>query len=261
MFGSTGPARPPLRALTTLSTLSILALGCGGSGTPPDAGADLLPDRPTALRLCPPPPGVSARPRSITETVALVNALPRPVTVACFLESLERPLYVNATRSFISLQPAVGTRSPRLFLMFEGMSVSLVPEGSGSKLIEFGEFVTPERTLKAEIKTPVVAEVKPEDPFVSPITTTGANAGMATTCRTCHSQEERSEQIAYAEAYVSTALRPDPRTRVPLETVVAAREACPDDDQGERCTILRALFDHGEVLPRDFPETLPTIFD
>ena len=91
--------------------------------------------------------------------------------------------------------------------------------------------------------------------------TTGANAGIATTCRTCHSQEERSEQISYAEAYVSTALRPDPRTRVPLETVVAAREACPVDDQGERCTILRALFDHGEVLPRDFPETLPTIFD
>jgi hypothetical protein len=84
---------------------------------------------------------------------------------------------------------------------------------------------------------------------------------MATTCRTCHALEERSEQIAYAEAYVSNALRPDPRTRVPLETVVEARESCPDDDLGERCTILRALFDHGAVLPREFPETLPTIFD
>jgi len=46
-----------------------------------------------------------------------------------------------------------------------------------------------------------------------------------------------------------------------LEDVRAERTACPDEDTGERCAILRALFDHGEVLPRDFPETLPTIFD
>ena len=83
---------------------------------------------------------------------------------------------------------------------------------------------------------------------------------MGTTCRTCHSQEERWEPIPFAEAFVSVALRPDPRTRVTLASVAAERDACPDDDQGERCTMLRALFDHGEVLPRDFPETLPTIF-
>lgn len=210
---------------------------------------------------CQPGVGVSGRPGSIAETVALVNSLPRPVTVACFLESLERPLYVNATRSFISLQPATGTRSPRLFLMFEGMSASVVPEGTGSKLIEFGEFVTPERTLKAELKTPIEAEVQPADPFVSPISTTGSDAGMATTCRTCHALEEKSEAIAFADAYHSLALRPDPRSRVPLDTVLAERGACPDSDTGERCTMLRALFDHGPVLPREFPASLPTIFD
>jgi hypothetical protein len=232
--------------------LPLVLLACGGSGPPP---------APPAPRLCPPPLGVTARPRTIAESVALVNALPRPVTVACFLESLERPLFVNATRSFISLQPAIGTRSPRLFLMFEGMSVSVVPDGSGSKLLEFGEFVTPERTLKAEIKTPVVAEVKPADPFLSPIATSGSNAGVSTTCRTCHAQEERWEPIGFADAYVSDALRPDPRSDVPLPGVAAERDACPDDDHGERCTMLRALFDHGEVSQRNFPETLPTIFD
>jgi hypothetical protein len=231
--------------------LPLVLLACGGSGPPPV---------PPAPRLCPPPPGVSAKPRTIAEAVALVNALPRPVTVACFLESLERPLHVNATRSFISLQPANGPRNPRLFLMFDGMSVSVVPAGSGSKLIEFGEFVTPTRTLKAEIKTPVEVEVKPADPYLSPINTTGSNAGMSTTCRTCHAQEERWEPIGFADAYVSDALRPDPRSDVTLPSVLAERDACPDEDHGERCTMLRALFDHGEVSHREFPPTLPTIF-
>jgi hypothetical protein len=194
--------------------------------------------------------------------VDLLNALPRPVTVACFLESLERPLYLNATKSFISLQPAVGLKSPRLFLMFEGMSLSVVPEGSGSKLIEFGEFVTPERTLKAEVGTPITAPVQPGDPYRSPISTSPSTSNTrGTTCRTCHGQEERAEDIPFAEAFHSLALRPDPRSVVTLESARAERAACPDQDVGERCAMLRALFDHGEVLPRDFPEALPTIFD
>jgi hypothetical protein len=83
---------------------------------------------------------------------------------------------------------------------------------------------------------------------------------MSTTCRTCHAQEERWEPIGFADAYVSDALRPDPRSDVTLPSVLAERDACPDEDHGERCTMLRALFDHGEVLHREFPPTLPTIF-
>ncbi len=229
---------------------------------PPDSGQDHGADRRPAARACRPPNGISARPRSIAETVDLVNALPRPVTVACFLESLERPLYLNATKSFISLQPAVGMRSPRLFLMFEGMSLSVVPEGSGSKLIEFGQFVSAERTLKAELGTPITGLVQPGDPYRSPLpTTVSPSSNRGTTCRTCHGQEERAEDIPFAEAFHSLALRPAPRTIVTLEDVRAERNACPDEDTGERCAILRALLDHGEVLPRDFPDTLPTIFD
>ena len=174
----------------------------------------------------------------------LLNALPRPVTVACFLESLERPLYLNATKSFISLQPAVGLTSPRLFLMFEGMSLSVVPEGSGSKLIEFGEFVTPERTLKAEVGTPITARsslaIPTARPWRAPLPTR-----RGTTCRTCHGQEERAEEIPFAEAFHSLALRPDPRTVVTLESVRAERDACPDRGRG------RALRDApGAVRPR-----------
>jgi hypothetical protein len=131
----------------------------------------------------------------------------------------------------------------------------------GSKLIEFGEFVSAARTLKAELPTPITAPLEPRDPYESLKLTKGTQAGMGTTCRTCHGQEERAEQIPFAEAFVSEALRPDPRTSVSLDQVLAERDACPEGDAGERCTMLRALFDHGPVLPRDFPASLPTIFD
>jgi len=271
MAGSTVGRHLPARLITVPALLAAVAMtACTAADAtsgevamiPADSGQDHRVDRRPSARACMPPSGISARPRSIAETVELVNALPRPVTVACFLESLERPLYLNATKSFISLQPAVGLRSPRLFLMFEGMSLSVVPEGSGSKLIEFGEFVSPERTLKAELGTPITAPVQPGDPFRSPISTAPtSNPTRGTTCRTCHGQEERAEEIPFAEAFHSLALRPAPRTIVTLETVRAERNACPDEDTGERCAILRALLDHGEVLPRDFPDALPTIFD
>ena len=253
MFSSTGGHRPITTTSCLLACLCIATLtGCGGE---PDSSGPRA-----AARACPPPAGVYARPRSIAETVALINALPRPTSMACFLESLERPLYMNATRSFISLQPAVGPRSPRLFLMFDGMSISVVPEGAGSALIEFGEFVDERRTLKAELATPFLAPLRPGDPFISPIQTRGPTAGMTTTCRTCHGQEERAADIDFAQAFHSVAIRPDPKSLVPLEDVRAEREACPPADTGLRCQMLRALFDHGEVQARDFPQSLPTIF-
>jgi hypothetical protein len=267
---STRRCRPKGARPAALTLLLLAASSCTGGASPAaepgegpsDAALDLRRARPLPARTCAPPQGVSGRPRSIAETVDLVNALPRPVTVACFVESLERPLYLNATTSFISLQPAAGPRSPRLFLMFEGMSLSIVPEGPGSTLIEFGEFVSPERTLKAELATPITAPVQQADPYLSPLSTSAsATTVRRTTCRTCHAHEERAQQIPFAEAFHSLALRPAPSTRMPVERVRDERDACPDQDTGQRCTILRALFDHGEVLPRDFPEALPTIFD
>lgn len=261
--------RPRFKISTAILLALLPVLACGGESPPaapgavvPDGGRDARDTSSPSARTCVLPAGVSGRPRSIAETVDLLNALPRPVTVACFLESLERPLYLNATTSFISLQPAAGLRSPRLFLMFEGMSLSVVPEGPGSTLIEFGEFVAADRTLKAELATPITAPVQHADPYRSPLSTAASAAtDRRTVCRTCHAHEERAQQIPFAEAFHSLALRPAPSTLMPLARLRAERDACPDEDRESRCTMLRALFDHGEVLPRDFPKTLPTIFD
>ena len=73
---------------------------------------------------CRAPSSVSNAPQSIAETVTLINALPKPLTLPCFLESLARPLEMSATFSVVSAQPAVGHRSPRVFL-FLGPKVAI----------------------------------------------------------------------------------------------------------------------------------------
>src|SRR5688572_16123159 len=80
---------------------------------------------------CRAPEGVSGSPRSVDQTVELVNALPKPLSLACFVEALGRPLQLHATRSEISAQPAVGLRSPRIFLYFEPLIMTVVPAGAG----------------------------------------------------------------------------------------------------------------------------------
>ena len=245
-----------------LALATVVAAGCGGGGSPGspadagDAPPMMMVTTPVAPE-CLPPAGVSRSPRTIADVVALLNSLPRPVTLPCLLQGLQRPLRLNGSRSFISLQPATGARSPRMFLLLDGLIMSVVPEGVGSALLEFGQFVSEDRTLKAELRFPIVAPIQPEEPFHKALNPTSQLGG--TTCRTCHRQEEPAEQIPYAQAYVSGALRPDPRTAVDFASLLHERQHCTDDS--DRCRMWRALFDHGEVQPGEFPGRLPTIFD
>jgi len=59
---------------------------------------------------------VPGSPGTIEEAVALANGLPFPVTAECYVEALDRPLRIEATKSRTSLQKAEGERSPRVFL-------------------------------------------------------------------------------------------------------------------------------------------------
>lgn len=242
--GGSRPAAALLLALTALG----LESGCGAGS--PRGAVDAAPE--TAR--CLPAGAVPGTPASIAEVVALVNALPRPVSVACFLESLARPLQVHANRSVFSFQPAVGTRSPRVFLFLgDGLIATVVPDGGGRDLLELGQFVDDKRTLKAELKFPVAAEVSDAEPFER------VRDRAGTTCRACHFGEERAPEIGYAEAFTSAALRPDPRSSVELEVLRGEDAACDRAAEPARCALLRALFGHGELQARDFPVTLPTI--
>jgi hypothetical protein len=211
------------------------------------------PDAPASAG-CRPPAGISGSPRSIAEVVALTNALPQPLGLPCFLESLDRPLELHAAMSTISLQPAPTARSPRIFIFSGDVIMSVVPEGTGQSLLEMGQLVEPGRSAKAELRFPISAPIAPDYPFAH-VTDCGG-----TTCRFCHPGEAPAPTLS-PSAFVSGAFSPVYRARVDIETLRAERRACDEAAEPDRCALLRAIFDHGDVRGRDFPASVPTAFD
>jgi hypothetical protein len=198
--------------------------------------------------------GVLDQPRSVDQTVELVNALPKPLSLACFVEALGRPLQLHATRSEISAQPAVGVRSPRLFLYVEPLVMTVVPAGAGAQLLELGEQRPEFRSLKAELRFPISEMVTPSEPYEHALFVEGVTA-----CAFCHAAEESDPLVAGGLGYVSQALRPSTRDqRVTLESLREELEACDFALEAERCDLLDALFGWGETLDWDFPMDMPT---
>ncbi len=246
-------ARGPLRSLVIVSLACCgPIIGCSSEEAGPEQGADGSgaanePER------CVPAPGTTGSPSSIAETVALVNGLPKPASLPCFVEALERPLHVVATRSFFSAQPAVGARSPRIFLFMEGIIHSIVPEGSASNLLEMGEATSPGQSIKAELEFPIAGDITPATAFER------LPLNDITTCGVCHNGHVPA--LGIEGAFESEVLRPGDEELVPLADVEREARECDAALEPERCALLGALFQHGQVLPTEFPRSIRTIFD
>ncbi len=215
-----------------------------------DGSSSGEPDAPDTRR-CIPPSDVSASPRTIEEAVTLLNALPAPVDIACFLESLERPLKVVATSSTFSAQPASGAENPRVFLFAGDLVMSVAPAGEGVKLLEFGEFIDDFQTIKGEVELPLEGQLAPSDPYSRVLFEEGTGCGL------CHRNEHEVGTVGDVPQYASLAYQPALHHALAEEDVRDAYEACAGEDT-ERCLILSALFDHGPVLFTTFSEDLPT---
>jgi hypothetical protein len=243
---NTPKARNTLRLqCVALAVTSALCLSACGSG-----GEDVDKKQ---LNLCRAPDAVSNNPRNIEEVVVLINALPKPLTLPCFLETLARPLYFNSTKSKISAQPAQTKANPRVFLFFDPLIMSVVPAGPGRALLEFGEQTAEGRTLKGELEFPINEELPLSAPFDSIMMTE-----TATTCSVCHTNETRDERLAYPNAYVSKALRPGLRDRVLADFLRQESELCDAEAAPERCAMLSALFSQGQVSDHEFPASFGT---
>ena len=258
-----------IRRWIVLGWACVVARGC----VPPDAGSEQAPardvldagvidevidggpsgDADRALERCH-VEGLGS-PRSIAQVVALINALEPPVTIACVLESLDRPLSVYATSGTISAQPAAGRRSPRTFLLLDPLVLSIVPDGDGSWLLEMSEVDATMRSVKGEIPFPVMGPIAEALPYAHIMYDEGL-----TGCGFCHAGEVPVGQAGEATIYASAALRPAPDEQVMLRDVEAERGACDWEGERRRCEILEALFGWGEVAEGAFPEEMPTFY-
>ncbi|HEY0466348.1 MAG TPA: hypothetical protein VGC79_19190 [Polyangiaceae bacterium] len=196
---------------------------------------------------------MSNSPRTIDETVTLINALPKPLSLPCFLESLARPLEINATYSFLSFQPAQGTRSPRIFLFQDPTVLSIVPDGEGAPRLEFGEQRPEYRSLKAELVFPISSALQPSAPFDHLLFDS-----QLTTCGGCHAGEVEESEILGVRTFVSLALRPRASDRVSAASLSHELEICDRALEPQRCAMLDGLLGWGEVTERAFPPEMAT---
>ncbi len=205
---------------------------------------------------CRAPAGVTNAPRSIAQAVELLNALPRPVTLPCFLESLARPLSLHAANSEFSAQPAVGAQSPRIFLFLDPLIFSVVPAGPGAELVEFGEQRSATTSLKAELLFPIRERLDAEAPYRRL-----EFAASATACGICHQGEKPATDVGLPLAVISPALRPLPNQHVPLAKLLAELESCDPGQDPARCELLDALLSPRPApVERAFPTTFNTFF-
>lgn len=193
-------------------------------------------------------------PERVTDLVDHINSLPKPTSLACLLTGLPRPLALNATRSILSAQPAVGERSPRVFVLYDKLILSVALDGMGKHLLEFGELRPEARTLKAEVAFPVTEELSYADPFERVMFQEGQ-----TSCAFCHASESRDETIDFTEAFTSVAYRPtEQQAQVSVAQLAAQLDQCDPSAEPERCAMLTSLFARGMPVDHDFPPDFVT---
>ncbi len=154
-------------------------------------------------RRCATGPNATGTPRNIEQVVDLINSLPKPVTVACFVQSLDAPLKVFASNSVASLQRSTGLEDPRWFIFSLPVIMSVTSDGPGANLLEMGVLQPGNRrALLGELRMPIQADIKHALPYDRIVEDVGTSCGFF-----CHQNEDRDPRIHFAQAFLSKSIR------------------------------------------------------
>lgn len=216
----------------------------------PGTTPTVTPEMPAAEEMvdpdapCRPANGVIGRPSTISEAIILLNTLPKPVTLACFLEALDRPLTLYMTKSNDSLQPAPDEFSPRTFILNGDLEMSIVFGGTASNTLEFGYRPVLARSIKAEIAFPLTRDVSERSLFERVQVTE-----RTTKCGACHVGEAHEDFPGFPlGVFASDIIEPFEMEEVSIDAMKAQAASCDPVADEYRCGLLSALFDQGEVV-------------
>jgi len=185
-------------------------------------------------------------PKTMDEVTALVNALPKPVTLPCLIENLPTPLKVFSLQSSFSAQPSQSAETPRVFIIINKMVLSVVPTGIGRNLLEMSEMTSATMSVKTEIAFPVSQVIATALPYER------IRSGSGTSCRACHTSELSVTGYA-GTAFASTTLRPDYTRRIPSTDLQSTARSCNMASDPDRCKMMRAIFLTGNAQDAAFP--------
>ena len=185
--------------------------------------------------------------------------MPKPLSIPCLVESFARPLKVNLTLSSLSAQPAVGRTSPRVFIFYGDLVISIVPEGKGAYLLEASFMYTDSTSLKAEYEFPISQKIEYAYPF-DRIKTDSAVNGEGTVCRTCHNDESLDNAASVPGAFTSVAIKPE--SSMSISTFKSELNSCEfHDDKSYRCQMIQAIFKGEDLVATEFPSGTPKWID
>lgn len=186
------------------------------------------------------------QPKTIDETTNLINALPKPLTLPCFLENLQRPLQVSAVDSTFSAQPSAGANNPRVFIIIGEFILSVAPTGLGKNLLEMSEYTPRRDSVKAELEFPIRENIPLSKPYDH------VRFDFGTSCRFCHTGERPVTGYS-GVAFASTVMKPDPFKKVLSTSLREISLNCDSAADAYRCQILRAVFVTGQAKDSQFP--------
>ncbi len=194
-------------------------------------------------------PAALKNPQSIDQMMVLIRALPKPLTIDCFISALNKPLKVYAVDNAFSAQPSGGPHNPRIFIINNRLTMSVVPTGIGRLLLEVSEVVGPSLSVKGELEFPVNGNVSPDAVY----TKIKDESFAGTSCRFCHANENPYFSITTGPAFVSKLIPPDPFKRVSQASMLGQAARCDSQKEMYRCLMLRAIYIDGQASDVEFP--------
>jgi hypothetical protein len=191
---------------------------------------------------CSPPTGIDNGPQTIQAFMTFLNALPKPTTINCVIQTLKRPLEINATSNTLSAQGATGKNSPRIFIRSGKLLLSVLADGDGSDAIELAETFDTTTSIKGELKFPLSAALKEESPYIGLY-----QGGIGLCAGACHGgYTEILKYDAATVKYGTRILYPPSKSNIPLIDLELIRDAC-GQLTSPLCLFYKDLFDHGVV--------------